>query len=103
MKVYLSPFDSVHVETFSDASKAVSSFIEENDLGGEEFYGEHYLLSKEARLPYIGGEILDDNGMVIAIVSYNGTVWRPLWNRWTEVWVPGSELLYSPYQKSELK
>ena len=105
MRVYLSPFDSVDVETFADASKAVTSFIDENDLGAREFYDEHCLLAKRAGIPYTGGEILDDNGAVVAIVSYNGKVWKPGWNNWTEVWVgDDAEPLYSPYPgKGELK
>ncbi len=104
MQVYLSPFDTVDVDTLADASKAVTSFIDENGLGGRDFYDQHYLLAKRAGLPYTGGEILDDNGAVVAIVSYNGKVWRPRWNSWTEVWMgDDTEPLYSPSGKGEPK
>ncbi len=101
MRVYLSPLDSVYVETL----KAVTSFIDENELGARKFYDEHYLLVKRTGISYTGGEILDDTGSVVAIVGYNGNVWKPRWNNWTEIWMAGdAEPLYSPYPgQDELK
>lgn len=51
----------VTVNSFKEASKVCSKFIEENDLGSGN---------------WAGGQIKDDSGKVIAFVSYNGRVWE---------------------------
>lgn len=50
----------VEIETFEDASVECISFIHHNQLGGGNWNG---------------GDITDDNGKLIAYVSYNGRVW----------------------------
>ena len=48
------------VTSFKEASEICRNFIGENDLGSGN---------------WCGGEILDENKKVIALVSYNGRVW----------------------------
>lgn len=51
----------VKVETFKEASETCVKFIIDNDLGSGN---------------WAGGDIKDDTGTVIAMVSYNGRVWK---------------------------
>lgn len=55
------PNKEVEVATFKEASIVCSNFIHENDLGSGN---------------WAGGDIKDDSGKVIAVVSYNGKVWK---------------------------
>lgn len=48
------------VESFQEASKVCSEFIDKNELGGGN---------------WTGGNIYDENETLIARVSYNGRVW----------------------------
>ncbi len=50
----------VPVDSFKQASDECIKFIDENELGGGN---------------WSGGDILNDEGEVIASVSYNGRVW----------------------------
>ena len=98
MKVYLNPFVSVEVADFAAASSAVTKYIDENGLGGRDFYDDDGSLSLEALMlgvthPYHGGEVLDGSGTVIAVVSYNGRVWKPRWNSYSERWMSGDNEL----------
>lgn len=64
------------VDTLPEASRACRAYIEENDLGGGN---------------WSGGEVKDEDGTVVARVSYNGRVWPP--GEWTggqvSLWSPG--------------
>lgn len=51
----------VHVNSFAEASRACTKYIERNGLGGGN---------------WTGGQIYDDAGEQIAFVSYNGRVWE---------------------------
>ena len=51
----------VPVATFKEASEVCMKFIADNNLGGGN---------------WSGGDIADESGKVIALVSYNGKVWK---------------------------
>ncbi len=51
----------VHVTTFAEAAKRVQQYIDAYELGGGN---------------WTGGLVRDNDGNVIAKVSYNGRVWR---------------------------
>lgn len=55
------PNKEVEVKTFKEASQVCVDFIMKNDLGSGN---------------WAGGNIKDDSGKVIAVVSYNGRVWE---------------------------
>lgn len=55
------PNKTVEVKDMKEARDKCMAFIQENDLGGGN---------------WAGGEIMDEKGKVIAIVSYNGRVWE---------------------------
>ena len=50
------------VNSFEEASKAVTDFIDYNDLGSSEFSG---------------GDVVDMSGKKVAKISYNGRIWLP--------------------------
>jgi len=52
---------SVEVASFVEARNACVKFIDDNDLGGGN---------------WSGGEIINNEGKIIAHVSYNGRVWE---------------------------
>lgn len=55
------PNKIVRVVSFKEASEVCQKFIGDNDLGSGN---------------WAGGDIKDDKGVVIAMVSYNGRVWK---------------------------
>lgn len=52
---------TVTVASFKEASEVCNKFINDNDLGSGN---------------WSGGDITDESGKVIAMVSYNGKVWK---------------------------
>lgn len=52
----------VDINSFEEASAECTSFIHHNQLGSGN---------------WTGGKVTDNNGNVIATVSYNGRVWKP--------------------------
>jgi hypothetical protein len=56
----------------AEASHVVRAYLDEYALGASQFYG---------------GQITDDFGTVIGVVSYNGRVWEPRWNECSGLWV----------------
>lgn len=55
------PNKTVEVASYKEASEKCIEFITNNDLGSGN---------------WSGGDILDEKGKVIAVVSYNGKVWK---------------------------
>ena len=103
MRVYFNQFVSTLVPSLADCSNAVRAYIDDNCLSGRDFYdedGSNELLAAlvGVRHPFRGGEVLDDSGTVIAVVSYNGRVWKPKWNDYTECWIGSDDILYDPYE-----
>lgn len=67
----------VRVESFAEASEACRAFIREHTLGSGN---------------WSGGTVRSGSvrGRIVAVVSYNGRVWRP------EPWTPESRPLWEP-------
>jgi hypothetical protein len=72
MIVYLDHFWCVAVDCIAEASHVVRAYLDEYALGASKF---------------CGGQITDDFGAVIGVVSYNGRVWEPRWNEYSGLWV----------------
>jgi hypothetical protein len=105
MRVYLDPFVSVGVDDFATASSVVTRQIDENNLSARDFFDEDGSLALAAvvlgvRHPYQGGEVLDESGSVIAIVSYNGRIWKPQWNSCSERWIASDDEIVATLSKS---
>jgi hypothetical protein len=72
MIVYLDDFFCAYVASLAEASYAVQAYLDEYCIGASNF---------------VGGQITDDLGTVIGVVSYNGRVWEPRWNECSAAWV----------------
>lgn len=82
IKVFLNNVFTVSVNSIREASYAIRAYIDDNDLRSSTFYS---------------GQIVDDFGKVIAVVSYNGRVWEPKWNQWSAAWVMSDkEIIFDP-------
>jgi hypothetical protein len=82
MEVFLDNFFTVSVNSITEASHAIQAYIDDNDLLSSTFDG---------------GQIIDDFGKVIAVVSYNGRVWEPKWNQSSTAWVVSDkEIIFDP-------
>lgn len=80
MEVFLDNFFSVRINSITEASYAIQAYTDDNDLPSSTFGG---------------GQIIDDFGEVIAVVSYNGRVWEPKWNQWSAAWgVSDKEIIF---------
>ena len=82
MEVFLDNFFTVSVNSITEASYAIQAYIDKNNLPSSTFDG---------------GQIIDDFGKVIAVVSYNGRVWEPKWNQSSAAWVVSDkEIIFDP-------
>ena len=82
MEVFLDNFFTVSVNSITEASYAIRAYIDDNNLPSSTFGG---------------GQIIDDFGKVIAVVSYNGRVWEPKWNQSSAAWVVSDkEIIFDP-------
>lgn len=69
--------ETVEVDGFEEASRVCLDYIDQHDLGGGN---------------WSGGKIVDEDGVFVGQVSYNGKVWgKPSKN-----WTPDDEPIYAP-------